>query len=464
MKNTTTSLDETDEVKIKNPKALLTALCFVLMMSVMNGTMFNIAIPDIAKTFQLMPSEVSWVMTGYIMVYAVGALMYGKLADYYPFKTLITIGLTIFAIGSLFGFFAQSYLMVLIARVIQASGGAMLPALVFLAPIRYFPKERGKVLGIISSVMAFASGVGPIVGGFIAGFLDWKFLFLTSACIIIMLPFLRKNLPDEKKREAHVDFIGAFFVAGTIATLLIGITMESLISIGGMLFFLTCFFVRSKYVEYPFIPPHFFKNKKFVATIITSFFGVACLFGLMFTLPIMLRDVHELTTMQIGLVLFPGAICAAIIGQFGGRLVDSKGSRFVLFLSMMILSTGFFVISISTGLHPIVLSLSIILAYMCFPLVQASTADLLANILPNKETGVGMGVFNLMNFVAGSLSGAIIGKVLDIYSPEKSFNPFAQKGGSAAYSDVFLMFVFIVLGAYLFFRTFYENKKRSLEA
>lgn len=449
-----------EEQTVRNPKGLLISLCAVMMMSVMNGTMFNIAVPDIAKTYQLMPSEVSWVMTGYIMVYAVGALTYGKLADFYPYRTLITFGLSIFCIGSLFGFFAQNYAMVLLARVIQALGGAMIPALVFLAPIRYFPNERGKVLGIVSSVMAFASGVGPIAGGFIAGFLDWRYLFLTSALIIVTLPFLRKNLPQEEAKKGYIDYLGAALIAGVISTLLLGITLGI-----SWLFLLSVTFFglniwRMKSIDEPFIPAHLFKNIKYRATIITSFLGVVCLFGMMFMLPIMFRDAYEMGTMMIGLVLFPGAMSAALMGQKGGKLVDTKGNIFVLYLALTLLASGFLLLSTIVGAHPYVVSATIIVAYMSFPLVQASSADLLANILHKNETGVGMGVFNLLNFVSGALSGALIGKALDVFDPNHPFNWFGFEGTTAVYSNVFLAFSLIIVLGSLQFRFNYHKKER----
>ncbi|MYL70724.1 MFS transporter [Halobacillus litoralis] len=450
-----------EEQQVRNPKGLLISLCAVMMMSVMNGTMFNIAVPDIAKTYQLMPSEVSWVMTGYIMVYAVGALTYGKLADYYPYRTLITFGLSIFCAGSLFGFFAQNYGMVLMARVIQAVGGAMIPALVFLAPIRYFPNERGKVLGIVSSVMAFASGVGPIAGGFIAGFLDWRYLFLTSALIIITLPFLRKNLPQEESKKGYIDYLGAALIAGVISTLMLGITL----GITWLFVFTVLFFAlnlwRMKSIDEPFIPAHLFKSNQYRATIITSFLGVVCLFGMMFMLPIMFRDAYGLGTMMIGLVLFPGALSAALMGQKGGNLVDSKGNTFVLYLALGLLGTGFVVLSTLVGAHPYIVSGAIIMAYMSFPLVQASSADILANILHKNETGVGMGVFNLLNFVSGALSGALIGRALDVFDPNQPFNWFGFEGTTAVYSNIFLAFALIIVLGFLQFRLNFYKKEQT---
>jgi DHA2 family metal-tetracycline-proton antiporter-like MFS transporter len=142
---------------------LIQALCFVLFFSVMNATMFNVALPNIAADFQIKPSSVSWIVTGYSILYALGSLLFGKLADKYPLKRLITIGLLLFAGGSIIGFFSNSFIFVLIARFIQAAGASCVPALVMLIPVRFFPPERrGAVMGVIASTIAFSSGIGPI--------------------------------------------------------------------------------------------------------------------------------------------------------------------------------------------------------------------------------------------------------------------------------------------------------------
>lgn len=337
----------------------------------------------------------------------------------------------------------------------------MIPALVFLAPIRYFPNERGKVLGIVSSVMAFASGIGPIAGGFIAGFLDWRYLFLTSALIIITLPFLRKNLPQEEAKKGYIDYMGAALIGGFISTLLLGITLGVTWLFAVSILFFVLNLWRMKSIDEPFIPPHLFKNIKYTATIITSFLGVVCLFGMMFMLPIMFRDAYQMDTMTIGLILFPGAVSAALMGQKGGNLVDSKGNTFVLYLALTLLVTGFAVLSTLVGAHPYVLSAAIIISYMSFPLVQASSADILANLLHKNETGVGMGVFNLLNFVSGALSGAVIGKALDLYDPFQPINLLGFNGDTAIYSNVFLVFAVIIALGLIQFKLNYNKTRKT---
>lgn len=144
-------------------KKLVLLLAILLTFTVINGTMFNVTIPDIAETFGLLPSQVSWVMTGYILVYAIGSVMYGKLADMVPLKTLLTVGILLFSLGSVLGFLSPNYGTLLAARILQALGGAAIPALGFIIPSRYFDTDRGKVFGIISSTVPLLQGLVPLL-------------------------------------------------------------------------------------------------------------------------------------------------------------------------------------------------------------------------------------------------------------------------------------------------------------
>ncbi|MDW7758014.1 MAG: MFS transporter, partial [Desulfuromonadales bacterium] len=144
-------------------RRLVPLLCFIVFFSVLNGTMFNVAVPDIAAEFNLSPGEVSWVITIYIVAFALAAVTYGKLADLFPVRNLITIGLLFFNVGALLGYVADWYPLLIGARFIQAVGGGSIPAMGMLVATRYFPPDmRGRVLGAVASTVAFASGVGPL--------------------------------------------------------------------------------------------------------------------------------------------------------------------------------------------------------------------------------------------------------------------------------------------------------------
>lgn len=284
--------------------------CIILAFAVMNGTMFNVAIPDISESFQLTPSQVSWVITSFTTIFAIGTLVYGKLADYFPLRSLYTIGLSLFALGSFIGFLSPNYETLIAARILQAMGAAAVPPLSFLVPIRFFKPDKGKMFGFLASTIAFASGIGPIVGGTIGGLLDWRFIFLLSVTSAFAIPLFRKWFPNESWQQGKIDFIGAALVGLTVASLLFIITTVSWWAFIFFLLFFSLLVWRIHAVSYPFIDPHMLRIKKYTVTLLTSYLGNTIVFGLIFLLPIMLRGLYGLSMMEIGLILFPGAIAS----------------------------------------------------------------------------------------------------------------------------------------------------------
>ncbi|MFC5713972.1 MFS transporter [Thalassorhabdus alkalitolerans] len=458
MTTSATSAHSPPELEPLLKKRLIRLVALILIFSVMNGTMFNVAIPDIADHFNLLPSQVSWVMTGYIMVNAVGALMYGKLADIFPIRSILTFGISMFALGALLGFLSPSYGFLLASRILQAIGGATIPALAFIIPTRFFPNERGKVFGIISSTIAFASGIGPIAGGLIAGILDWRYLFLFSVASVFAIPFFRKWMPAEEKREGKIDYLGALLFSIAIASFLAFVTtlMMWLIPVASLSFVL--FILRIVKAEDPFIRPEMLKNRAYTITILTSFLGTSVLFGLIFVIPIMLRDLYDLSTLAIGFVLFPGAMIAGILGRSGGELVDKIGGEKVVVLALVLIGSGTILLSTFAGFAPWIIAVCLVISYIGFPLIQSSTANILSAILPAKQTGVGIGLFNLLNFVAGAFSSASFGAILDIQDTGIVLNPFALQGENAIFSNLFLgLTVLSFLALLLFSMTFKKH-------
>ncbi len=449
--------------KEKEIRRIVPLLSFIIFFSVLNGTMFNVAIPDIALQFGLSPSQVSWVVTGYIVFFSIGSVTYGKLADIFPVRHLISIGLLTFSVGSLVGTFAQWYPMLIAGRMIQATGSAAIPALAMLVATRYFPpQKRGSVLGTIASTVAFASAVGPIVGGFIAGMLHWRYLFLISLLTLFTIPFFQKWLPREEKGEGRFDLWGAIFLAAGIAGFLLFISRFIWWILPVSLLFLIVFVRHIHRVEHPFIQPRLFRNNRFRNVLITGFLAVGTVFGMMFMVPLMLKDLNHLTSAKIGMVMFPGAISAAFLGTYGGRLTDRIGGVPVVIIGLFLLALGFFGLSSLAGSVSWIISIVLILCYTGFSFLQSSLASTVSNTLSQEQTGVGMGIYNLVFFMAGAFSFSIVGKILDVSRVEFIINPLLQMKVAAIYSNLFFTFIaFILLSLTLFLFTFHRDKKRT---
>ena len=452
-----------------NERKVIPLLSFCIFFNVLNGTMFNVAIPSIAEQFQLLPSQVSWVVTGYIILFAIGSVTYGKLADSYPVKNLITIGLLLFNLGSLIGFLSNWYPMLIAARLIQASGAGAVPALAMLIATRYFPaNSRGRVLGVVASTVAFGSGIGPILGGFITGTFHWRFLFLFSLISFVAVFLFRKWLPAEETKEvSKFDIAGAVLLGGGISFLLLSFTQSNTWYFPVSIVLLATFIIHIRKVKNPLIQPALFRIAAYRNGLIAGFLAVGTVFGMMLMIPLMLHEVNGLDSKQIGYIMFPGAISAALFGMVSGRMADKIGSIPIVGAGLGLLLLGYFLLSTFVGWNAWIIALILIICYTGFSSIQSSLANTISNTLPVDQTGVGMGLYNLVFFISGAFGSSIVGKLLDYSTMGFTLNPLNQN--SSVYSNIFVMFIAVVLSAgivyiYTFLPKLFRGLKKEKEA
>jgi DHA2 family metal-tetracycline-proton antiporter-like MFS transporter len=252
---------------------------------------------------------------------------------------------------------------------VQGAGASALPALIMVIIARYFPaEERGRVFGTITSVVAFAAGVGPVIGGFVSGTLGWPFLFAIPLLTLVAIPFLMRVLPSEGRRE------------------------------GGVAIAVLVFHVRR--TPNPFIQPALFSNVRFRA-------GASI--GIIFLIPLMFTSLRGLGTREIGLLMFPGAISGVVFGRLGGSLADSRGNRLVMGLGILLLVVSLLLISFLLGLSPWFVAGGLLLTYIGFTLIQTALINSVSQTLDMRETGTGMGLFNLVTFISAAVgAGGLI--------------------------------------------------------
>lgn len=421
--------------------------------------MFNVAIPVIKAEYSLLPSEASWIITAYIVVFALGSIIYGKLSDSHRIRSLITLGLVLFNLGSLLGAVTVNYPMLLAARVVQASGASAIPALSMIVSTRYLPSHlKGRAMGAVASTVAFSGGVGPILGGFIAGRFHWRYLFLLTLMTLLVLPYLVRMLPLHRPRGAgRFDRAGAAILAASISLVLLYVTQGILWAMGLGLLSLAWFIHHIRRAPYPFIEPSLLFNVRYRNTIMLTFITTGVVFGMFFLIPMMLSDLYGLGPESIGLVMFPGAMSAAIMGTLGGRLADSRGGRFVVYLGLAIYATSFIVLSSVAGMGPRVIAVVLVLSYVGFAFLQSSLPHTASSELAPEHTGIGMGIYTLVFFIAGAFSAAVIGKVLDMTEAGGCINPLVLSCGPRTwlYSNILLaMSAVLAAGAAMFRWTF----------
>jgi MFS transporter, DHA2 family, metal-tetracycline-proton antiporter len=425
---------------VNNGEKLLRVLVVTLIFSVMNASIFNVVLPVISKEFDLVPSQVSWISTGYMVVYAIGSVTYGKLADRFKLKNLLTFGLIFFALGSIVGLAATEYWMIILGRVLQAAGASVIPATGMIIPVRYFPPEkRGRALGTAAIGLALGAAMGPIVSGLVTGFASWRFLFLISVLPLLTLPFYRKYLDDSAGHAKSIDLLGGGLLAGTVAMLLLSITQgNAMLLLGGVLLFVLLV-LRIRTAKEPFIQPGLFKNRSYTLGLLIAFLATAMSFGMPFITPQFLARLNDLSPLSIGFVMFPAALITAVMGRRGGNLADSRGNHFLVSIAAGLLFLCFFALSILVGLPSYWIAIGLIFGSVGQSFMQIAMSNTVSRTLPKEQTGVGMGFYSMLNFISGATATSLIGRLLDFPNPSFRLNPIVTDPAAYIYSNIFIV-------------------------
>jgi MFS transporter, DHA2 family, metal-tetracycline-proton antiporter len=431
-------------------------IVFLVFFGVLHEPVFNVSTPAIAREYGLNPSGVSWVMTTFIIFFGIGSVIYGRLSDIFSLKRLIVLGVCIYVAGSIAGFALHAYYPAVIAsRAVQGAGASAIPALIMVVVARFFPPaERGKVFGAITSTVAFAAGVGPVVGGFISGSLHWTFLFLIPVFTLISIPFFLTVLPKEETRKGSVDVLGAFLIAAGVGALILFLSFTAWYFIAASAVAFAAFVIRIRRVERPFIEPSLFRNRRFVGGMVVAFIVFCVGIGVIFVVPLMLNSLRGLSTREIGLIMFPGAISGVVFGTLGGRMADKRGNRLVVVLGLGLIVLSLLAAAVILGFSPWFLAGTLLLTYIGFSLIQTALVNSVSQMLPVEETGVGMGLFNLVTFISGAFGTAIVARVLGSRWLDLRIIPIGSEGRVFPYSNLMLVFVvLLVVAALVYFRS-----------
>ncbi|MFC4104205.1 MFS transporter [Paenibacillus xanthanilyticus] len=406
---------ETNPNKTRQPgERLLRVLAFTLVISVMSATMFNIVLPDIREEFGLTLAQVSWVTSAFLLIYAVGTVIYGKLADIYPLKNLLTFGLLFFAFGSIVGLAAQAYWMVLLGRILQAAGAAVIPATAGIIPVRYFPPERrGQAIGIAMTGLAIGGAIGPVAASLLASAVHWRWLFCMPLLTLLTLPYYRRYLDDARGRAPAMDWVGAGLIAGAASLLLLAITNAAWLPAAGCILLLVLFIAQIRSAASPFIRPELLRNKSFTLVLIMASLTSGIGYSLAFLSPQLLGGVHQLDTSMIGFAMFPAAAATALLGRKAGRLADAKGNAALFYTASALLLVCFLLLSALAARSSLYVALLLILGNVGQSFLMIAMSNTISRTLPPEQTGVGMGLLSMLNFISGAVAASLYGAAVD---------------------------------------------------
>jgi MFS transporter, DHA2 family, lincomycin resistance protein len=317
---------------------LLLVATFVV---ILNETLMAVAIPRLMHDLNVTAGAVQWLTTAFLLTVSVVIPVTGFLLQRMNTRPIFLLAMSLFALGTLTATLASNLQILILARVIQASGTAiMMPLLMTTVMTLAPPATRGKTMGRISTVISVAPAIGPTISGIILNYLSWRWLF------ILVLPISLGALALGARRmqnvttphNASIDAISVVLSGIAFGGLVYGLSNIGVPSTPGTLpagiwsavgaVFLAVFIFRQISLQkkgYPLLDLRTFESRNFTVSVLLMAGMMMALFGTIILLPIYLQNVLKLSTLQTGLLLLPGGLLMGLLGPHVGRLYDKAG-------------------------------------------------------------------------------------------------------------------------------------------
>ena len=444
-------------------RLLVLDLSSAVFVAVMTASMVNVMMPAMREEFGASEAQVGWVVTGFMLVLAIGVPLYGRISDFFSLRRLFSLALLVFAAGGLICALAPSLSVLVFGRIVQAAGDAAIPALASVAVARALPPgKRGGALGTIASSVGIGAAAGPVLGGMVGQLLGWRLLFYVSLYLMLLLiPFSLRVLPDGAgEGERSLDLGGGVLLGVGAGLFLFGVTQGQVMGFGsvsawgsflGAALAATVFARRIASAPNPFVSPELFKNRAYVAAVVVGFFSMLANISMFVFVPLLVVEANGLSPGAAGLVLTPGAVAMAILSPLAGRLSDRIGVKIPILAGLAVMGLSIFLVSaFCAGASPVAVSLGMLGSGVGFALANPPTTNAAAGTLPGKEVGAGLGIFQGLFFLGGGTGPALVGAFLAARreAGAGALNPLYDLH-AAPYSDAFLAIAVAVIIALL---------------
>jgi EmrB/QacA subfamily drug resistance transporter len=409
-----------------------TAKRIVLLIAVLAGFLIpfdssavNIALPVMAAEFNLDAITLTWITTAYLIATAVFMVPFGKLADIHGRKRVFLYGLAIFSAASLVMTMVPSPQLLIVVRVVQGFGGAMIfaTALAILSAV-FPPGERGRATGIYIMAVYLGLTMGPFLGGILTGYLGWRSIFLVNvpigvaACILIIW-----KLEGEWAEciGEKFDLKGSVLYAGGLVALMLGLSLVPhpagylLIAAGTVLAIIfTLFELR---VSVPVLDIRLIAgNRVFAFSNLAALINYAATYAVTFLLSLDLQITRGLSPEQAGIVLIVLPAFQALLSPYAGKLSDRIDSQVIASIGIGICTAGLFLLIFISATTPVwYLIVCLVILGIGFGVFSSPNINAIMSSVDKKHLGVASGMNGTMRLVGQTLSMGIVMMLFSLF-------------------------------------------------
>jgi len=404
---------------------ILVTCCLALVLTAMDATIVNIALPAIRSDLHASVAELQWSIDGYTIVVASFLLLAGSIGDRFGRRRTFQAGLWVFSLGSLLCSVAPNPPVLVASRVLQALGGSMLNPVAMSIIVNTFldPKERARAVGIWGAAFGAAMAAGPLLGGLLVQSVGWRAIFwvnlpLGALALALTARFVRESRA-ERPRRFDLVAQGLFIVAlfALTSTVIDGrhagwtswpIAVGFATAIASVVALVAW---ESRHHE-PLLDPRFFRSVPFAAATLVAVLAFAAFSGFLFLNSLYLQEARGMTASQAGLATLPVALALMACSPLSGRLVGAGRARLALVVAGGAMATGALLLTVLAENTPLAYLLT---AYGIFGIglgmVNPPITNTAVSGMPRARAGIAAAVASTSRQVGASLGVALAGSL-----------------------------------------------------
>jgi EmrB/QacA subfamily drug resistance transporter len=406
---------------------VLLASILASSLSFIDGTVVNVALPELGSRLHAGAADLQWVVNAYTLPLSCLLLLGGAAGDRFGRVRLLVTGTALFAAASVLCALSPNLPVLLLGRACQGIGSALLmPNSLAILGDNFTDEARGRAVGLWAAISAGMAAVGPVLGGWLIDIAGWRSIFLinlplAAGAMVLALVFVRTV---KASKPAPLDLLGAVLAAAALGAVIYaltegagpgGWTPHALIALAAGLILTVAFLVvEHRLGERAMVPLHLFGSAQFAGLSIFTLVLYAALSAVMLLIPYVLIRFSHYSAGLAGAALAPFAVLLALISPLTGQLAGKIGSRWPLTIGPVLMAGGLLLllrIDAHAGYWTVVTPATLVMATGMACCAAPLTNAVLGSVDP-AHTGAASGLNSALARIGGAIAAALLGTVL----------------------------------------------------